>query len=275
MQTGQLVGWSRTGDWAVVAVNTNPPPFSFGDPKHVAVGDRLIAFNVEGGAITIGGIDIAGRRDVPGFGDRLQISPALPSEAAGGPLLDLQGNVVGIMGGSVLHGLRYGGRKLISNPALRSNADSVNAVTPLPALPPDTQDTPATLAELLASGVLTAPVSQMDELIYAIPTRDMTKSASDPLPRPITEFSVGDKAIWILSEWQRKGKESKGLVSAKVYDGQNRARFALEPKKITLLSEPSRMGFPMVPAQLGPGLYRVDLLWNGQPVWRAFITVRN
>jgi len=276
VQADALMAWSRPGDWVELAVNTNGlTPFSFGDPKGVAVGDRLTAFNVEGGAITIGGVDISGRRNVPGFGDRIQISPPLPLEAAGGPVLDPQGRVIGIMGGSVLPGLRYGGRKLISNPALRSNADSVNGITPLSSLPQPSADKSATFAELLASGVLTAPVSELDELIYAMPARDMTKSASDPLPRAITEFSVTDKTIWILSEWQRKGKESKGLVSTKVYDDQNRQRAEAPPKKLSLPYEPMRIGLPLVPAQLGPGMYRIDLLWNDQPVWRAFITIRN
>jgi hypothetical protein len=142
-------------------------------------------------------------------------------------------------------------------------------------LPPSGAGGPSTLGELLTSGVLTEGVTELDEMIYAIPARNPTKSASEPLPPPVTEFTVADKSIWIISEWQRKGKESKGLVSAKVYDSQNRVRVKVDPKKTSLSSDPMRVLFPVAPSQLGAGLFRVDLLWNDQPVWRAFITIRD
>jgi hypothetical protein len=276
VRTDQVVAWSRPGDWAEMACDTGgSKPFVFGDPSRVVVGDRLITFNVDAGAITIGGVDVSARRNVPDFGARIQISPNLPLESAGAPVLDARGDVVGILGGSLLPGLRYAGRKLISNPALRGSADALSAISPLGGLPPSGAGGPSTLGELLTSGVLTEGVTELDEMIYAIPARNPTKSASEPLPPPVTEFTVADKSIWIISEWQRKGKESKGLVSAKVYDSQNRVRVKVDPKKTSLSSDPMRVLFPVAPSQLGAGLFRVDLLWNGQPVWRAFITIRD
>jgi S1-C subfamily serine protease len=113
VETDTLAACSRTGDWALIEADTLAiaalPP---GDPKLVTVGERLIAFNVENGARAIGGVDISGRRSVPGFGERIQISSALASEAAGGPLLDLWGRAVGILGGSIVPGARFGQRSM-------------------------------------------------------------------------------------------------------------------------------------------------------------------
>jgi hypothetical protein len=62
VQTDELLAWSRNGDWAVIHTDTGAtPPLALADPKSVAVGDRLIVFNVEAGSRVIGGIDIGGR----------------------------------------------------------------------------------------------------------------------------------------------------------------------------------------------------------------------
>lgn len=59
IRTGELAACSRTGDWAVLQVDTSGvPALEAGDPKGVAVGERLIAFNVESGGRIIGGVDI-------------------------------------------------------------------------------------------------------------------------------------------------------------------------------------------------------------------------
>ena len=85
-------------------------PLEQGRPDAVAVGDRLIVFGSEGNARTIGGAGIAGRSTVPGFGGRIQISSAVATEAVGGPLLDVFGHAVGVLGGSLnpAHGTRAG-----------------------------------------------------------------------------------------------------------------------------------------------------------------------
>jgi hypothetical protein len=101
----------------------------------------------------------------------------------------------------------------------------------------------------------------------------MTASASDPLPRDVAEFSKRDKQVWVISEWLKKGKISKGVMSAKVYDEQNRVRVTVPPKKISLFSTPARSGFGFSPASLIPGIYRIDLIWDEQPVWRTFIRI--
>lgn len=77
----------------------------------VAVGARLITFNVENGTRAIGKVDVTAKRAVRGFGDRLQFSPPLALEAAGAPLLDENGNVVGILGGNVMPGARFDARQ--------------------------------------------------------------------------------------------------------------------------------------------------------------------
>ena len=270
----KVLGWSRTGDWAVLEADTGSLlPIGRGDPKKVAVGERLIVFNVESNARVIGGVDIAGRRTVPGFGERIQISPAVTAEAAGGPLLDTYGRAVGILGGSLSPGARFSGRALSVSPALWNSVSAENAVTPVSEIPRDLMGSGKTLDALASEGILSAPITPMREFLYGGASNELPKRASDPMPRDMSDFSTRDPQVWIISLWARKGKLAKGELSAKVYDPLNRSRVVVAAKKVTLQDMPVRIGFSFSPTSLQPGIYRIDLNWDGRPVWRTFIRI--
>jgi hypothetical protein len=254
----EVIGWSRTGDWAVVKADTGSvPSITRGDPKNVTIGERLIVFNVEGNARPIGGIDIGGRRTVPGFGERIQISPPVAPEAAGGPLIDTNGT----------------GRVMNLSPALWNSFSAENAATPLSEIPDNLPGSGKTLDALRSDGTLTAPITPMPEFVYAGTVTDLPKRASDPLPHDMSDFSTKDAQIWVYSLWVRKGKLSKGELSASIYDPQNRLRIKGVPKKVTLADLPIRIAFSFSPAVLQPGVYRVDVSWDGHPAWRTFIRI--
>ena len=274
LATDKVLAWSRTADWAVLRADTGDiTPVPTGDPKSIRVGERLIVFNVEADAKVIGGVDISGRRNADVLGERIQFSPGISLEAAGGPLLDVQGRVVAVVGGSAMPGGRFDPRHMSVNPTLGITTNNLNASTPLTAIPMQMPDSLSKLSELAASGALTAALSDMDGLIYVTTAAEMVKSASDPLPRDVCEFSKRDKQVWVISEWQKKGKVSKGMLSARVYDQQNRVRVTVDPKKMSLSSAATRSGFSFAPAPLDPGIYRVDLVWDDKAVWRTFIRI--
>jgi hypothetical protein len=149
----------------------------------------------------------------------------------------------------------------------------VNAAIPLSALPGNPPSHAASLADLAASGVLTEPISAMPEFLYGGTALDMTKKAGDTTPRDVSEFSARDQQIWVYSLWEQKGKRSKGMVSAKAYDEQNRVRVTIAPKKVTLTSTPARLTFNFPPSALKAGTSRIDVIWDNRPVWRTFVHV--
>ncbi|HKW97629.1 MAG TPA: serine protease [Bryobacteraceae bacterium] len=274
VETDEILAYSRSDDWAIVAVTTlDIPALQLGDAKTIGVGEHLIAFNVEGDARTIGGLDISGKRNVQGFGERIQLSPTISLEAAGGPLLDGSGRVVGILGGSLLPGGRFAGNQTSVNPSLGIATSGLNAAVPASTLPRRMPDKASKLVDLVATGALTAPLFDVDGLLYVGTSTEIGKHMSDPLPRDVWEFSRHDKQVWVVSEWQKKGKVSKGKLAARVYDDQNRVRIVVEPKKISLSANPMRSAFAFETGTLSPGFYRIDLTWNGQPVRRTFIRV--
>jgi hypothetical protein len=58
-----------------------------------------------------------------------------------------------------------------------------------------------------------------------------------------------------------------------MYDSANRLHIDMPPKKISLVDVPQRYAFSFSPKTLQPGIYRIDLLWNGRPAWRTFIRI--
>jgi len=268
----EVLALSRLGDWAVLKTETgDTPPLETGDPAAIAIGQRLIACNVESGGRTIGGVDIGGRRPLAGYGERIQYSPDLTAEAVGGPLLDSFGRVVGIVGGSLVPGARAGSRNMELSPALWTF--NHQSAVPVSVLPTQLPETGQRLAELEAQGKLTAPVHAMEELVFGGTTLNLPKASGKGLPASVSEFSRKAAQVWVYSLWQQKGKRSKGVISAKIYDAQNRLRGDIQPRKISLSGAPIRNSFGFAPGPLDPGVYRIDVCWDGQAVWRTFIRI--
>lgn len=113
----------------------------------------------------------------------------------------------------------------------------------------------------------------MPELLYGSTALDLAKKSMDQSPTDVGDFSVRDKQIWVYSRWEQKGKLSKGMVAAKVYDRQNHVRVTVPPKKLSLGSAPSRLVFSFPPAAVGPGTARIGVTWDGHPAWRAFVNI--
>jgi S1-C subfamily serine protease len=272
----QVWAFDRLKDWAVLKTETgNAPALRLATDASVPVGERYIVFNVENDmARVIGGVDITGKLAVAEFGQRIQLAPSPSREAVGGPLLNPRGEVVGIVGGSVTPGSRFGRYAMAVSAALWSRQHTDVAATPMPALPASSQTVPVTLSDLLAQGVLTPPLTPMPSLVYGGSARSVSRTANDMSTGDTSEFSHRDRVAWIYTLWQKKDKTGKGLTSTKVYDFRNHLIVDVAPKKISLSDgPPSRVAFDFAIETFPVGVYRVDVLWNGVPAWRTFFRI--
>jgi hypothetical protein len=269
-----VLACSRLGDWALLKVDTgSASPLARGKPQDVAVGERLIVFNVEGNARVIGGVDITARQSPRGFGERIRISPPPATEAAGGPLLNVFGQVVGIVGGCITPGARFPGHAMNVSSGVFNSFNTTNAAVPISVLADVSKVGPQTLADLRNEGMLTSPVNTMSEFLYGSTSSTLSKYATDPLPPTVSDFTPHDSQVYVYSLWVRRGKLSKGEISGSVYDATNHLLVRVPPKKITLRDSPTRVAFSFSPAPLPPGIYRVDLNWDGKPAWRTFVRI--
>jgi S1-C subfamily serine protease len=274
VETDEILAFSRNGDWVVLNARTGDrQALQLGNPAAISIGERLIVFDVEADARVIGGVNVSGRRTVPSYGDRIQFTPGISAEASGGPLLDLEGRVVGIVGGSVTPGMRTNRETLSASPGPWVSSIRQNAAVPVSTLPDRTSESGSRLSDLAAQGRMTPPISALRELMYAGTAQHAPKRVSDPIPPTVTEFVRRDPRVWVFSIWKKQDKLSRGLVSAKVFDEQNQVRLESPAKKISLSNDPTRVTISFVPAQLTAGVYRIDLTWEGLPVWRTFIRI--
>jgi serine protease Do len=98
----KLVGADEESDLAVLKINGKKPfPFvHFGDSKHARVGDWVIAIGNPfglGGTVTSGIVSAVYRATGGGAYDRfIQTDASINRGNSGGPLFDMQGNVIGI-----------------------------------------------------------------------------------------------------------------------------------------------------------------------------------
>jgi hypothetical protein len=266
----------RQQDWALLKVDTGASPvLERMETGKVPIGERYLVFNVEHEqSRVIGGVDITGRRTVPGFGDRIQIAPSPAREAAGGPLLSPAGLVAGILGGSLTPGSRFSQHDMSVSPALWSRLNAEMSVVPIGSLSKPSGAESINFSTLLEKGVLTPPLSPIPSLVYGGSARSLSKNANDMTTKDASEFSHRDQIVWIYTLWQRKEKVGKGIVSGKVYDSGNRLLVDVAPKKVSLDERvPMRVAFDFASASFPAGIYRVDVLWNSQPAWRTFFTI--
>ncbi len=273
IQTDEIIACSRFEDWALVKAKTGDvPPLKFGQPDSIKVGEDAIVFGIgTGNTRTIGTVDISGRKETPRFGKRIHIDPQLPPQAVGGPLLDYFGNVAGVIGGSLTPGIRFNRLREAVDGTLAYGTGYLVTVSPIDASVLKTLSPAKTLKELQSSRILTAPLLKIPVLKSGTVT---DKVAADFKYASKTRFSRKDAEIVVCTIWEHRGEINQGVVTANVYDAANTARFKPEPHRLRLLpNELIQNLYKFSPRNLEPGPYRIDLFWNGLPVWRAFISI--
>lgn len=269
----EIWGINRLQDWVLLKVPTGQiEQLKRSESPKINIGDRILIFNVEANLTrVIGGVDIVGRNQVAGFGERLILNPAPSLEAAGGPILDLNGNVVALFGGSLLSGARVPQRALSLSPLLFSKMSVNNAAIPISFVQPgQVQQWTA----LQSQNVFSVPLGSLQSFLYGGLTTKLPKSASGHSP-DMSEFSRNEASISVYTFWQRKEKaERQGMVSARIFDPANRQVGTLPPSKLKIPEEaPIRHAFAFTPTTLPKGFYRIDISWNDTVVWRTFFSI--
>ena len=279
VRTNELFAFSRTGDWAIIKADTgSSAPVPRGDVSRLLVGQRLALFTFDSNTRVIGVVDVGGQGVIPGFGGRIQITPEAAPEAAGGPILDSAGRAVGVVGGSLRPGARIS-RSASSDQEIRqtlahgAGGTTVNSATTISELPNEVPSNTTTLEQLASAGLLTTLLSPMPELVSAGTTNELRKRVSAGLPPEVSEFSQRGPEVGLFAVWLKKGKLSKGTIVIQAFDTANKLRMAGSAKKVSLARAAQEVGFTFSPSSLEPGTYRIDLSWDGIPIWRTFIRI--
>lgn len=279
----EVLAFSTADDWALLKANTDTvDALGTAESPEVRVGDRLVVFNVEAQSTrVIGGVDYTGRK-ASGKMERFVFSPGLAGEAMGGPLLDVKGNVIGLLSGCIAPGTRLGGAsRLMGGVGVRlcTRSSAVPIAAPMAGL----SRNPVTFSSLKTAGVITPPVRKLDAFLHGGTRRPVDAQAQKRRLGRLSlddeaEFNRADGSVAVYSWWQQPEhvkKQPPLTVSATVYDSENRPRVNVEPTKVKLSKGvPTEHVFSFPTSALGPGIFRIDTLADGVCVWRTFVLIR-
>jgi len=271
LDADQVAAWNRWQDWALLKVDSNAPGKLERAPAGSwAVGDRCFALDVpaESNRVIVDEA-IIGTHTFPSAGERLNL-PSLPrSPALGGPVLNEYGEVVGVLGGSVLPGL------VVSSPA-----DSAAGLSPIREgslatpidLVPATPPAGASRALDQLTGEFVPDLVKQPNLLYGILSLPV-KRAKGQLPSSLEnqmEFSRHDSAAQVQLVWNPTEKGG-AEVTLRVYDMNNTVVVTSPATKVKF--NPGQFLtsiWNLNLAPLHPGTYRVDVQQNSDPIWRGY-----
>ena len=281
-ETDQMLAWSRNQDWVAIQIDAGQTPALPLAPENSwDIGDSVSYLDVapEGNRV-LSELKIIGKNTFPSAGDRLNLSNPITAKAIGAPLLNAYGEVIGILGGSLNRGSNAGNSTDVFFPEgiqFSTRTDSGVAV-PINMVNLK-QTTPYAMENLIRDGVSLPPLVAGRHVGFMQFARKMDRSSGSPWPADrTTQFSQRDGKMAIFLIWDPKG-EIKGQASFQIYSHDNKpivlaqkikdAKVNLKPGKRV----PTwwQIDISDVPA----GIYRVDVLLNGEPASRAFFRVVN
>jgi S1-C subfamily serine protease len=277
ISTDEVIAFDRFKDWALLKIDTGDAPhIPFGEVESIVIGEQLIVFSSgQGASRIIGTVNISGRTELSGFGERVFTDPRLPPVAIGGPLLDFYGQVVGIIGGSLVQGApRSKGYRVDQTTFVDSSAfvGDINIVTVVPVdqkvLRSDHRV--MSLRELRENGTLTPALTDSPVTVFATTTREVSR---DYVVAANTRFSRKENIV-IFTNWQNRKGIRKGTAAINIYDAINRLRAKPIVQELNIpVSGVYQFAAEFSAATLETGWYRVDVSWDDLPVERLFFYV--
>jgi hypothetical protein len=279
-ETDAMAAWSRWQDWAVLKTAVSSKTIlALGHDESESVGDRC--YYVDATAeLTRSIVEtvLAGKNTFSRAGDRWSIGSRPNEMAIGSALLNEQGDVIGILGGSLLPGARTA--QTISYSGLTSISGTIAGqqeilVVPIDSLPADALNkSGTTLAELVQKGELTPALVDFPDLILGEMGRQLLENQRIPSITDLTNsFKRSDADAVLQVVWRPKNRW-KGMVSLQIYDIDNHLVGQPEPKKADLRPGESTFStWHIGIAKLQEGVYRIDLMRDQAPYWRTYFRI--
>lgn len=274
IEATEVLSFNRRQDWVVLKVSLeNVPALGRAPADSSAVGDRSYFLDVpaEGNRVLVE-TSLIGKQNLGPAGDRLNIGDTANRRAMGSPLLNEYGEVVGLLGGSLLPGaafledVAFGARSnSLGSPSRGSFAVPIKLVD-------ESTSTGTTIEALAKSGNFTPALVSTEAVLNGTLARTVNKKVDPPqVIDSKTEFSRANPEGVVFITWLPKEKR-KGQPSLRLYDLDNHLiSETLNKKKITVT--PNKLSYSLWEinlTDLRPGIYRFDVLLDGDFVWRTF-----
>jgi S1-C subfamily serine protease len=276
IRTDRIFGWNRAHDWAALAIDGQSPiPLKAAEAKSWSIGDRCFWLDVKpDGSRVIAEGQIVGLDSRPPWGERIDISGQYNRGGLGGPLLNEQGQVIGLLGGTLPETLLagYGSDTLNSTPDI--NIDSLGGIAvPVNLLPASLPHSPSSLSELLIKGEMMPLVSNSRIVLFGLLSDGPKAGAKKRLPGERSwkvSFQKGDSSAAAILAFSNS-ENLKSTATIKLYDIDNRLVGSGKQEKLNIgKGEPSERTWQLPLTSLPVGYYRVDVVVGDTVAWRQF-----
>lgn len=278
LQSSGVVAWNRRQDWAVLRVDGGKPKtLQKADSNHVAVGDHCywLDTKTDGGRVISDG-QIVGKESREGWGERFSISALFNFAALGGPVLNEQGEVVGLLGGalpeSLVHTTIREGRFYSAGAATFTVTSSVVPIDLVRAI---STTAPTAIQTLWNNGQFMAPVTAARNVSFGMITQGKPQKGKKPFSKEMkVDFTRQDEFVTIVVAFQGINAW-KNTVQLRIFDADNHPLNSSDPVKVSLRSGETQervWSFPLAP--LHPGIYRADALVGEEVAWREYFRIR-
>jgi Trypsin-like peptidase domain len=264
-----MQAWNRRQDWAVLvggpALDASPPAAA---DDAARVGDRL--FSMEGG--TGGGrvltdANLTGQNDSPSAGRRMIATILTGAGTVGAPVSNEYGEIVGIIGG----GSAPGATRLMD---ILHNRAEMKGVSVIPLnLVRSNPDAPAeALSVMFQRGDLVLPITGEEHVVSGGFAKAITRAQTVQPSDQREQFSKDDKTFVTYVNWNPQ-ERLRGQAILRVSDAENRTVIESKPGKLDVRKGQRVLSSWTLPVPPNGGIYRVDTLIDGKPIWRGFVRI--
>ena len=281
IDTKTVAAWNRRQDWAILQVaGIEEPAFAIAKADSWGVGDRCFYLDAAGpGNRVIVATSIVGKNTFPRSGDRISLGTSPANTGIGTALLDEYGEVIGVTGGGLVPGVSTleSVRSGVPASLLLAGGLAVPAMaTPMSQISvPAPGAKTATLAELIQTGQFVTPIVHREDILFGTMAREVRRGKDglvDALQEKY-EFSRRDGHAAVLLSLEPTRKQ-KVATTISIYDLDNKAVSQAAPDvsatpggKLVFLSKALDIG------KMETGVYRLDVVMDGSPVWRTFFRI--
>jgi hypothetical protein len=271
-----IAAWNRRQDWVILVTEDKVnPSLKLAESKNWNIGDHCYWLDVKtDGSHILSDGQIVGLKPTSSWGERIDFSGVYDSAAQGGPLLNDQGEVIGVLGGvlpeSFLNGFGPQSQTDASEAVFSSTGGIAIAASLLPRTLPAT---PATLQDLWSKGLMMPQVTNSKRILFGILTQG-EKSKGNKSPAGEREFKVkfqrGDASASALIHFANK-ESFKSTAVIRLYDVDNQVVASGKPEKLNVnRGEVADRMWQLPLTNLPAGIYRVDIELTDGVAWRQF-----
>jgi hypothetical protein len=275
-RTSQVAGLNRNQDWALIPIDENNYAFLQVLPKKTwNAGDHCYWLEVKpDGSRALAEGQIASFQSVRPYGDRVTISGKFSFAALGGPLLDGQGHVIGILGGALPDAYIHSADTAVPTEDADNVYESANGTAVAANLIPQTLlAAPRTLKVLWDNGDMTPPVTNAKYVqsgLMTVGSKDGSKQKASGEHVAKASFQKTDATAVVVISFD-KSESLKTTAQIKLYDFDNHPVASGETEKVSLKKgTAAEKNWDLPIAELPPGIYRVDILIGDGIAWRQY-----